>query len=65
MMDNITYYKVTGFIFLIIFVLHLWRLIQGWEAVIGGTVIPMWVSWLALVVSGLLAWNGLKMATSQ
>ncbi|HZN68455.1 MAG TPA: hypothetical protein VFB66_24430 [Tepidisphaeraceae bacterium] len=36
-------------------VVHLLRVIQGWEAVVGGTAIPMWVSYLAIAVCALLA----------
>lgn len=34
---------------------HLLRVIQGWEAVVGGTTIPMWVSYVAIAVCSLLA----------
>ncbi len=51
-----TFNFVVGIVFLAIFLLHGARLIYGWEAVIGGVILSVWVSWLALVVSGLLAY---------
>ena len=59
-MNNTTYYKVTGYIFLIIFVLHLWRVIQGWEVLVNGYSIPMWVSWAGLLLAGFFAYSGFK-----
>jgi uncharacterized membrane protein len=46
---------LVGVIFGIIAVLHLFRIIAGWPAVMGGAAIPMWVSWLGLVVTGFLS----------
>ena len=36
-------------------VLHVLRLIFGWEVVINGLVMPMWVSVVGLIVAGGLA----------
>lgn len=52
------YYRVTATLFLIIAVLHLLRVVYGWEAVLGGVVIPMYVSYVAIVVAGYLAYRG-------
>ncbi|MEK7176672.1 MAG: hypothetical protein AAB719_00010 [Patescibacteria group bacterium] len=59
-MDQKSYYYVTGTVFLIIAVLHFLRLIYGWPANIGTFVVPMWLSWAALVFAGYLAYQGLK-----
>ena len=56
-MDRKTYFAVSGFIFAAIAVLHALRLFLGWEAMIGGWEVPVWVSWAALVVGGFLAWR--------
>ena len=58
-MSSQTFFKVAGGIFLVIAVLHLLRSLFGWEAVIGGLVIPFWASWLAVLVAGFLAYTGL------
>ena len=35
---------------------HLYRLVQGCEVVVGGTVIPQWVSVVGLVIGAGMAW---------
>jgi len=46
---------VAVIVFALVAVAHLLRLFYGWEVVVAGVVIPMWVSWLGLVVAGGLA----------
>jgi hypothetical protein len=55
-----TYNAVTAVLFLIVALLHLLRIVFGWSAVIGGLAIPIWASWLALVVTGALAYFGFR-----
>ena len=57
-MNTKTYAQVTSIIFAIVALAHLARIVFGWDAVIGGWDVPMWVSWLAVVVAGLLSWAG-------
>ncbi|OGN03550.1 MAG: hypothetical protein A3A98_02285 [Candidatus Staskawiczbacteria bacterium RIFCSPLOWO2_01_FULL_40_39] len=59
-MLNNTYRKITGVVFLAITALHALRLIYGWEAMIGGWAVPIWLSWFAIIFAGWLAWSGLK-----
>ena len=54
-----------GTIFLIIAMLHAARMLYGWEAVIGGLRVPTWVSWIALVISGYLAYAGLSLGRGR
>jgi hypothetical protein len=42
-------------IFSLVAVLHVLRLILGWQAVIDGLVIPMWASVVGLIIAGGLA----------
>jgi hypothetical protein len=42
-------------IFSLVAVLHVLRLIFGWEVVINGLVMPMWASVVGLIVAGGLA----------
>lgn len=42
-------------VFAIICVFHILRLILGWEAVINHMAIPMWISGVGALFSGLLA----------
>ena len=57
-MSQRSYLLIVATIFAIIFVLHAIRLLYGWHAEIGGWSVPTWVSWIALVVSALLAYEG-------
>lgn len=56
---------MTGVVFVVIAVLHLIRLVFRWDAVIGGWELPMWVSALALVLSGYLALAAFQLRKSQ
>ena len=51
---------IAGVIFTIVAVVHLFRIAQGWDITIGSWVVPMWISWIALVVAGFLAFEGLR-----
>ena len=42
-------------IFAFVALMHVLRLLLGWDATIAGTEIPMWVSVAALVIAGGLA----------
>ena len=59
-LDQKTYNTITAALFLIIAVAHLLRIIFGWAAQIGGLDISVWVSWLALVAAGALAYFGFR-----
>jgi hypothetical protein len=59
-MNQNTYMKLTGTIFLIIAVAHLLRAVLGWNVVIGTTVIPLWISWIGVIVAGCLSYQGLS-----
>jgi hypothetical protein len=61
-MNSKTFALVAGVIFALVALLHLLRIVLGWPAVIGGWAVPMWLSWVALVVSAALAYFGLKLA---
>ena len=56
-MKRNTFVGVAGAVFSLIAILHLLRLLFRWEAAIGGWQVPLWVSWAAIAVSGLLAWT--------
>jgi hypothetical protein len=49
-------------IFAAVALLQLIRAIAGWPVTIGGTVLPLWPSWIAFVVAAGLAWLGFKAA---
>jgi hypothetical protein len=59
-MSQKTFDLVAGLFLLLIAVGHLLRVIFGWTVNVAGVTIPMWASWLALVVIGCLAFVGLR-----
>jgi len=61
-MNRETFCIVAGVIFAIVALLHLLRIYMGWPVVIGDWSVPMRVSWIALVVAGILAIWGLAFA---
>ena len=61
-MNRQTFCIVAGVIFGVVALFHLLRIYMDWPVVIGDWSVPMGVSWIALVVAGLLAIWGLALA---
>ena len=61
-MSEKTFTRVAAVVFSLVALLHLARLILGWDAVIGGWRVPMWFSWVALGLSGLLASTAIRLS---
>ena len=59
-MNQKTFSVVAGLIFLV--VAHALRLVFGWHVILQGWTVPIWVSWVALFISGFLAYEGLTLA---
>ena len=60
-MNTKAYLIVSTFIFAVVAVMHLLRLVLGWSVVLGMTSIPLWVSLLAVLVSASVAVWGLSL----
>ncbi len=60
-MNHKTYMKASTAIFGFLALLHLARVLFGWDAVVGGWDVPMWVSWVAVLGAGFLAYSGYKL----
>ena len=60
-MDQKTFTIVAGAIFALVALVHVLRILMGWPAVIGDWTVPMWVSWIGLVVTGGLSYFGLSL----
>ena len=55
--------KIAIAVFSLVAVLHLLRLVFGWEVIVSGIIIPLWVSVIGFLVAGLLAvllWREMK-----
>jgi hypothetical protein len=60
-MDQKTFTKVATIIFSLVALLHALRLLQGWELVIGSYNAPAWISGVAVIVIGGMAYSGWKL----
>jgi len=49
------YVAVSGIIFFLVAVLHGLRAFYGWDVVFGGWDVPVWISWLVVLVGFLMA----------
>jgi hypothetical protein len=61
-MNQKTFSVVAGLIFLVVALAHALRLVFGWHVMLQGWTLPFWVSWIALFISGFLAYEGLTLA---
>ncbi|MDO8589968.1 MAG: hypothetical protein Q7R69_01720 [bacterium] len=59
-MNQKTFNLLVGLVFLVVAVMHLWRIINGMSVTFGSSDIPMWVSYAGIVIAGYLAYYGLK-----
>jgi len=53
---------VAGMIFFLVAILHVLRVIFGWETIVGGLLVPIWISYFGFIVAGLLAYQGFKLS---
>ena len=61
-MSQRTFTIIASAIFGVVALLHVLRIFLGWPAVIGGWTVPMWLSWIGLVVAGGLSYFGISLA---
>jgi hypothetical protein len=61
-MSQKTFDLLAGAMFAVAALLHLLRLYFGWSAVLDDWTVPMWVSWLGLVITAGLAYFGISLA---
>jgi hypothetical protein len=59
-MNQRAFNLTAGLIFLVIAILHVLRIVFDWSAIIGGWDVPEWVSWVAFLVTGFLAYEGFR-----
>jgi len=56
-MGNKPFTTLAAIVVLVVAAAHVLRIIYGWPVTIADCVIPMWVSYVAIVVLGLLGWG--------
>jgi len=61
-MNQKTFTILASVIFALVALFHVLRIFLGWPAVIAGWTVPMWLSWIGLVVAGGLSCFGINLA---
>jgi hypothetical protein len=61
LMNQKTFDLVAGIIFALVALLHLLRIYAGWPIVIRNWAVPLWFSWVGLLVAGALSYSGLRL----
>ena len=61
-MTQRTFSLIAAAVFSLIALGHALRLLFGWHVVIGDLSVPVWVSWLGLVIAGYLAYQGFQLS---
>jgi hypothetical protein len=56
-----TFTLLASIIFAIVALTHLLRVFMGWPIIIDNWTVPMWLSWIALVVAGGLSYFGFSL----
>jgi hypothetical protein len=56
---------ITATLFSLIALLHALRLLRGWQVTIGDMMVPLWVSWVGLIIAGYLAYEGVRLGRAQ
>jgi hypothetical protein len=64
-MTQRSFFLITSILFFLIALLHALRLLQGWQVTIEGAVVPLWVSWIGLVIAVYLANQGFRLARTK
>jgi hypothetical protein len=61
-MSQKTFTIIASGIFGVVALFHVLRIFLGWPAVVGGWTVPMWLSWIGLVVAGGMSYFGINLA---
>jgi hypothetical protein len=59
------YLLVTSSMFALIALLHALRLFYGWKVTMEQWTVPVWVSWIGLLIAGYLACQGFLLKKRQ
>ncbi len=54
MMKPFTVFAIV--VFALMSLMHILRLVFAWDVIFNGTRIPLWISWVAAVVTGIVAY---------
>lgn len=62
MLSSKTFFQISGIIFFVVALIHLLRILLNWQASVANWDVPMWISYIGLIVAGYLSYNALKLA---
>ncbi len=62
-MTQQSYLKISGFLFVIVAIVHGVRIFNSWPMVFGPYQISMWFSWVAAIITGILGLHALWYAS--
>ena len=65
MLSAKTFLQLVGTIFGVIGAVHLLRLISGWEVVIDGWMVPLWISFVGVVAAWYFSYNAFMLAKKK
>ncbi|HQT82551.1 MAG TPA: hypothetical protein PLW99_00120 [Candidatus Paceibacterota bacterium] len=54
--------NIAGTVFLVVALAHLLRVAFNWNLILGGAVVPLWVSWLGVFIAGYLSYSSFHFA---
>jgi hypothetical protein len=52
-----TFTKIGAGFFTLIALLHALRLVKAWGVQVDGVIVPMWVSYIFVIVAAIMAWG--------
>lgn len=64
-MNKRTYFLISGLVFAIVAVVHLLRVINQFQVIIGTWSAPMAASWIGLIVAGILSYCGFTLMRKE
>ena len=64
-MEQKTFLKIASIIFGIVAIGHLLRVASSWSLVIENFAVPMWASYLAVILIGYMGYQGCKLAKAN
>jgi hypothetical protein len=63
-MSQKTFSLISGLVFVVVTLAHLSRIVFHWELILAGWPVPVALNWVAMFISGYLAYEGLRLSRS-
>ena len=64
-MNQTNFSLTAGVVFGLIALCHVLRVVFGWSLTVQDFSVPMWPSWIAVIVMGYLAYEGIRLARKR